>query len=69
MTHVCNKLIQGAQSFASYMRRSAKMFPLSSEEIIENISYKRHAYESVDDWEPILDWISKRDKRKQAFRG
>ena len=35
--------------FVSYMRRSAKILNLNKEEIIEKISYERHAYESVDE--------------------
>ena len=35
--------------YSNYMRRSAKIFILNYEGIIEKISYKRRAYESVDD--------------------
>ena len=33
----------------SYMRRSAKIWILNKEGIIENVSYERRAYESVDE--------------------
>ena len=33
----------------SYMRRSGKILILNKEGIIEKISYKRRAYESVDE--------------------
>ena len=35
--------------FVSYMRRSAKIKILNKEGIIEQISYERCAYESVDE--------------------
>ena len=35
--------------FVSYMRRSAKILILNYEGIIEKNSYKRGAYESVDE--------------------
>ena len=34
--------------FVLYVRRSAKLLILNKEGIIENISYERLAYESVD---------------------
>ena len=35
--------------FVSYVRRSAKILILNKEGIIENFSYERRAYESVDE--------------------
>ena len=35
--------------FVSYMRRSSKILILNKEGIIEKISYKRRAHESVDE--------------------
>ena len=35
--------------FVSYVRRSAEILILNNEEIIEEISYERFAYESVDE--------------------
>ena len=35
--------------FVSYMRRSSKILILNKEGIIEQISYERRAYESVDE--------------------
>ena len=35
--------------FVSYVRRSAKIFILNKEGIIEKNSYERRAYESVDE--------------------
>ena len=43
--------------FVSYMRRSAKIFILNKEGIIEKISYELRAYESVDE--------KKNDKKKE----
>ena len=35
--------------FVSYIRHSAKILILNKEAIIENISYERRTYESVDE--------------------
>ena len=56
--------------FVSYMRRSAKILILNKEGIIEQISYERRAYESVD--EKSLSQAMSRNttkKRVHAFKG
>ena len=41
--------VNPSMRFVSYMRRSAKILILNKEGIIEQISYERRAYESVDE--------------------
>ena len=48
--------------FVSYMRRSAKILILNKEMIIEQISYERRTYESVDEKR-----VSKVMSRKKEF--
>ena len=49
--------------FVSYVRCSAKILILNKEVIIENISYERRAYESVD--EKSLSYVMFRKKTKK----
>ena len=52
--------------FVSYVRSIAKILILNKEGIIEKISYERHAYESVDEIEPILGYVPKDDLKKNS---
>ena len=55
--------------FVSYVRRSAKILILNKEGIIENISYQRHAYESVDEKSLSLVMSRKTTKKRiHAFK-
>ena len=55
--------------FVSYVRRSAKILILNKEGIIENISYQRHAYESVDEKSLFLVMSRKTTKKRiHAFK-
>ena len=49
--------------FVSYMRRSAKILILNKEGIIEQISYERRAYESVD--EKRVSYVKSRKTTKK----
>ena len=52
------------------MRRSAKILNLNKAGIIEKNSYERGAYESVDEKEPILGYVTINDEKKiHAFKG
>ena len=48
------------------MRRSAKILILIQEGIIKKISYERRDYESVDENEPILGYVSKNYEKKNS---
>ena len=52
--------------FVSYMRRSAKILILNKEMIIEQISYERRAYESVDEKRVSKVMSRKNDEKKSS---
>ena len=52
--------------FVSYVRCSAKILILNKEVIIENISYERRAYESVDEKSLSYVMFRKTTKKKAS---